>query len=153
MENGPEKFISPRGILRSKILTGQISPTDFLAKIRDFDQMQSDRGDSSQNIKLLTDTEVQEIFMGSEHEVVYSAELSQAYFHSGQIYEMSGGEGLTFFKNALTASKRADDEVWTNYCAATVAYLESNQLELNKLAQTQTGNEVLVCTSVLLLKD
>lgn len=137
--------------LKQELLSGKLSPKDFLAVLMDLDQSEPSRLASIKNVELLTKPEIEAIFLDSEMESRYYSDLGFAYFHKAQIAEFEDKNGLSDFENALEMTLRASkiedeqtDDDWTRYIKATIAYLENNLNGLREIIQPGDLNESLL---------
>ncbi|MEN9647745.1 MAG: hypothetical protein RLY57_549 [Candidatus Parcubacteria bacterium] len=149
----------PQDKLKNQVLSKEILPEDFLEKVRDLDQSTPSRDQAFENLKLLTDSNVREIFEDSDEKASYYAILSLTQFHIGQIYaESNSGDTLTYFEAALTSAKEVDWEGYEQdvfYIEGTVAYLNSDIQKLKEMfLQMKEGrNKIILGNFIQGLKE
>lgn len=127
----------PQDKLKNQLLSEEISPEFFLEKVRDLDQSTPSRDQAFENLKLLTDSNVREIFKNNDEKASYYAILSLTQFHTGQIHaESNSGNTLEYFEAALSSAKEVDWEGYEQdilYIEGTVAYLNSDIQKLKEI--------------------
>ncbi len=139
-------------VLKRNLLKGGLLPTEFFDKLLELDQSTPDRHQAYANYKILTDEAVKSFSLAQPLEVQmkYYKILGFTEFHLGQIKALEEGadnEALSFFKASLEHAHQAgEDEEWTAYVTATVAYFEKNFLALDEASQSPeiTGNNRLI---------
>jgi len=126
---------NPQSQLKKRLLSGELSPDAFLEEIFRLDQSTSTRLDSYLNLEILTDTNLECLFMGDLRSE-YLNLLCLTYFHIGQLEAMSGPNSpLSYFEFALEVSKGVDWEDyddWKLYVASTISYFKQDLSALEK---------------------
>jgi hypothetical protein len=140
--------------LKTQLLAQQISPEEFLEKVRELDQSTPSREEALKNITILEDPSIKAIFDTSEEMSDYKAILSLTQFHIGQIYSEAGSEeALSYFQSSLASVLEVDWDGYEQDClyiGATVAYLKSDIGKLDEiLVQMEEGRNKVVVGNLL----
>lgn len=121
---------SPQESFQNGLISGRITPDEFLDKVLELDQADPLRSAAHGNAALLEQEQVKAKFVGSELEEKYYNLLSFSRFHAGQIEAAKGSNdsALEHFRGALAASEKVKWEgfdTWGMYVRGTIAYLSS----------------------------
>ncbi len=133
--------------LSKTFIAGEISPDHFLDKVLELDQADPGRKSSLQAAEILSQTEIVEAFQGIEVRTKFYSIRSLTFFHKAQI-RLSKGE--TDVKGDLEIALQDSEEVglqdedWSNYIRATIAYLDSDLDSLKELSEKMRLNKSLV---------
>lgn len=124
--------------LKEELLSGNLSPTDFLGKVFALDQSTSDRIEAANNIKLLSDPSVYSLLEDDgDSSFEFHNLLSLSYFHIGQQKLLANDlSGQRECEQALQEAQKinADGyEDWRLYIEATLAYLNKDKRLLKSL--------------------
>lgn len=121
---------SPQEQLKSRLISGAISPDQFLDEIDKLDQSNLERTHAFKNAEILEDDEVKKFFESGESVDYYYLALSLAYFHTAQDMAIEEStEALKYFEMSLESFKRANidrPEETIAYYSATIAYLKKD---------------------------
>lgn len=142
--NGAENSLES---LSKDLVTGEISPDNFLDKVLELDQADPERKSSLQAADILSQSEIVEAFQEIEERTKFYSIRSLTFFHKAQI-RLSKGEVdvKDDFERALHDSLEvgSQDEDWANYIRATIAYLDSDLGSLRELSGKINLNKSLV---------
>lgn len=143
----PTGFESELEGLAKSFVSGGISPDVFLDQILKLDQSDPERKSSLMASEILSRPEIVEKFQGTEEQTKFHSIRSLTFFHKAQI-RLSKGE--TEVRNDLeialqdTEEVGPQDEDWSNYIRATIAYLDNDLDSLKELSEKMNLNKSLV---------
>lgn len=122
-----------------ELLNKNISPDDFLDRLMALDQSTPNHSHAIENIKILTNPSVVDIFeTNDKYSHKYRNLLSISYFHKGQIEAMSNGykDALESFELAREQAINIQEEsygFWKDYVEGTIAYLKKDTASLQEI--------------------
>lgn len=138
-KEGQRSELMPQDKLKASLLSGQLSPSEFIAQILQLDQSIPTRDHAEENVRVLTHPAVLPI-LEREKDAKFALHnlLSLSHFHVGQRKLAAGNEqGRNDFEAALRAAEKITDEgyeQWRLYIMATIAYIEKDIPTLERIA-------------------
>lgn len=159
MEKSSDRLPSPEQELdglESRLLSGQVSPDQFLDRVLALDQADPRRTSSLHASEILSRPEVVKKFQTPEQREQFYSVRALMYFHKAQI-RLSEGE--VNVKDDLERSIEdslklgPEQEDWIVYVKATIAYLDNDLETLKELAQAVEINKAFVRSFVRGLEE
>ncbi len=147
--------LMPQDTLKASLLSGKLSPSEFIARILELDQSIPTRDHAEENVRVLIDPAVLPILEQDEDAAfeLYNL-ISLSHFHVGQRKLAAGNEqGKSDFEAALRAAEKITDEgyeQWWRYIQATMAYIEKDIPTLERIAGEMAagGNKNIVLNMI-----
>lgn len=141
--------------LENDLFSGQMKPKDFLDTIMELDQSDPSRISALRAVEILSQPEIESLFINTDDSENFYNTRSIAYFHKAQIRLSEGDVNVEGdFQNALSDSiKTGDLADWTNYIKATLAYLANDLETLKSLVDNVQANNALVRNFIKGLED